>query len=261
MLEFVSDCMLLKFCKINHNKLYILFLQIPKLCINILCLELIKKAVFMIFLIFITQAVVLLFMTDTFDLKRLLSLLFMKFVFMCSVAGFLVFVLMWIEGSIYDLASIKISERYRFLIIFCIILYVFVFYKTMRFLEENKKIKQFLANVSFSILDKHISVYGLIDSGNSLRDPVTRKPIILISKKVLNKILSENDTQEFLKTKCHCLRCETVGSSEIIIPVYKCREIKIRVGEEIKMVSCMIALVDNKFENGKYDCLLPRDLM
>jgi hypothetical protein len=109
-------------------------------------------------------------------------------------------------------------------------------------------------------MGEHIKVYGLIDSGNSLIDPLTRKPVILISEDSLKNLLSGQAMDILKKSSLSELRCETI-SSEVLIPIYKCGNVEIRIDKNIKHCSCMIGLVSRKFEKGKYDCLLPRDVL
>lgn len=51
---------------------------------------------------------------------------------------------------------------------------------TFRSLEERKSIGQFLTPVKIQIADRDLECVGLIDTGNQLRDPVTRTPVMVV---------------------------------------------------------------------------------
>jgi stage II sporulation protein GA (sporulation sigma-E factor processing peptidase) len=151
--------------------------------------------------------------------------------------------------------------NFKCVVAIAVILYIYFIFKLVRYLEKNKIMKQILANVSLFVLGKHISVYGLIDSGNSLRDPITRKPVVLISIASLMKFISGDELKKIKELYCYNLRCETVTDKDVVIPIFKCSNMKIKTAERTQSITCMVGLVDNVFENGKYDCLLPRDLL
>lgn len=53
--------------------------------------------------------------------------------------------------------------------------------KTLHHLEYTKIKYEQIVDVTIVILDEHIKVKGLIDSGNKAKDPLTRKPVIFVS--------------------------------------------------------------------------------
>ena len=124
----------------------------------------------------------------------------------------------------------------------------------------NKFLKKHLAKVSLKLNEKHICFYGLIDSGNSVIDPKSHKPVILISLKSLLKFMTKQDVEKFLKMKGREIDVESIGCSKFKIPIFENR-IFVKIGDEVKNCSCMLGVVDQNFENGKYDCLLHRDFL
>lgn len=261
LLEFVSDYLLMKLFKIKNNTLYILFLQIPKICANILSLEIIASFTIALLVKIFTDIVVLLFMTDAFKIKKLLALLMTKVIFICSVAGFLLFMILWVENSVSALVNVNLRKCYRFPIILAVILYIFCIFRLVRIWEKNKIMKYFLANVSLFVLGKHIRFYGLIDSGNSLYDPLSKKPVILVSKNSMKRFLVEEEFEKLLNYHCYDLKCSTIADQKVFIPILKCKDVEIKIENHYEKISCVIGFVDERFENGKYDCLLPRDVI
>jgi hypothetical protein len=46
-----------------------------------------------------------------------------------------------------------------------------------------------------------------------------------------------------------------------LIPILKCGEVKIELNGRCERVVCSIGFIDEKLENGKFDCLLPRGIL
>lgn len=115
--------------------------------------------------------------------------------------------------------------------------------------------------MSLILCGKHIVFYGLIDSGNSLIDPLTRKSVIIISLKSLEKYLSKEDIDWLLQVRCRKIKCNTISESNVEIPVFDYKNLELKFGDKNEKVHCVFGLVNQKFENGKYDCLLSRDFL
>jgi len=70
---------------------------------------------------------------------------------------------------------------------------------TIKFLSRKKILDSFSANVTIILGEKKIEEKGYFDSGNLLYDPITSKPICLITQKVFQKLYDENLVTVFLK--------------------------------------------------------------
>ena len=261
LIELASYFLLIKIFKIKAKFIFILFLQIPNICINALCVFLIESVLLKIFLKVLFDFIIILFVTDSFEFKKIIALFFARFVIICSVAGFIKFLSLWLENLLFKTTKFNFNRSYNVILSFVLVIYIILLFKLIRFLEKNKIIKQFLAKVSLFIMDKHIKFYGLIDSGNSLIAPMTKKPIILVSKNSIKKYLADDDFEYLINTKCYNLKCSTISDQNVLIPILRCEDVEIRLNEECEKLSCLIGLVDEKFENGKFDCLLPRGIL
>lgn len=127
-----------------------------------------------------------------------------------------------------------------FLIIFCpIIIYIYV--KQGLWLKSNYS-NYYKINIYLD--DKKYSLNGFLDTGNTLVEPITNKPIILIDKKV------ECDKYFFVP-------CKTVNNSGLI----KCIKVdKVEIsGRCINKV--IVGLLDEKIKIDGIDCLLNKKLL
>ena len=259
-LEFVTDFLLAKFFNIKSKFVYLLFLQIPKVCINMICLELIESVGIRLAVKIVSELLNIVFLTESFDAKTLICMIFAKIVFLFSVTGFLYFVLLWINSSIKNLINIDIDKKYYFLVIFATALYIWGIFVLGKNLGKNRKRKDYLAKVSLNLNGKHMSFSGLIDSGNSLRDNVTRKSVILVSITSLIKYLSAQEIS-MLVQGCRQLKIVTVAGSGFSVPIVGVNKLTIETSDGVEVISSVLGFVDEKFENGKFDCLLPRDFI
>lgn len=133
-----------------------------------------------------------------------------------------------------------LSINVVFLIIFCpIIIYIYV--KQGIWLKSNYsnyyKINIYLNNEKYSL-------NGFLDTGNTLTEPLTNKPIILIDKKI------ECDKFFFVP-------CKTVNDSGVI----KCIKVdKIEIDGKFKY-KVIVGLLDEKIKIDGINCLLNKKIL
>ncbi|MBA4494240.1 sigma-E processing peptidase SpoIIGA [Paenactinomyces guangxiensis] len=60
---------------------------------------------------------------------------------------------------------------------------------SLRSLEERQTVNQYLTQIKLSIGGKEVECTGLIDTGNQLRDPVTRTPVMMVELEQLESRL------------------------------------------------------------------------
>lgn len=108
-----------------------------------------------------------------------------------------------IFGSILAISSIKLGFDY---------------------LEKHYKVKKEIINLKLTLQNKQICINALIDTGNSLVDPLTLKPVIIVYYEAISNILpvelfeliKENHQNKFVELKEYisCL----IGKEVSIIP-------------------------------------------
>lgn len=261
LIEIVVDIIVLNVLKIHYKKIFLLFMQIPKVCASVICMFYLHMIWVCVLAKILAVVLFIIFVTDSFKIKKLVALFVLELLFLFSISGFAWFILLWIRSLIEGVFLCKIAQKYQFILIFALFLYIFAIFKVVRFVEKNRFIKNFLAKVSLNLNGKHIYLYGLIDSGNSLFDTITRKPIILISRKSLEQKFSRLEVENILKNRCRKIKCETVSGSGFEIPIFKADNVDIVFDGEVKEVFCMVGIVNHEFEKGKFDCLLHRDFL
>ncbi|MBR3885663.1 MAG: sigma-E processing peptidase SpoIIGA [Clostridia bacterium] len=260
-IELFADIFVLKVFKIYYKRLYLIFLQIPKLCSSVLCLVYLDVLWICVLAKFVSILICILFLTDSFKIKKLISILCLEVIVLFSIGGFLMFILLWLNSSLEMIFTQKFSKKLQILLFFTIILYIFAIFKITRSIEKNRTLKKISAKVSFYLKGKHIVLYGLIDSGNLLIDPLTRKPIVLVSKDSLRKYFSKLEIENLINTCVRKIECDTISGSGYEIPIFKVEKFMLQSDEDDKCFLCMIGLVGHNFEKGKVDCLLHRDFL
>lgn len=260
-IELIVDCLVLKIFRLHYNFLYLLFLQIPKVCASVICLFYSSILWLCLLVKILSKIITVIFITDSFRFKKIVSLFVLEMILLFSIGGFIEFLILCFNATMEDVFYRKIDRKYHFLLVFSIILYIFAFFKTVRCIEKNKFLKRFSANVSFFIFGKHINLYGLIDSGNSLNDPFTKLPVVLVSRVALKKFLSLQELDFLLDLKSRKINCDTVSGSKIEVPIFNVSSVTIKQGNEVRKHRCMVGIISNGLEDGKFDCLLHRDFL
>lgn len=109
----------------------------------------------------------------------------------------------------------------------------------IRYQNKLRRLRQFSFKVVLHVGEKVIEEEGFLDSGNVLYDPITNKPIILITYDVFNQLYSDiNYVTAYCKqvdTKklgnAHYVKINTVASGTSIL-VFTAKQIEIFEGEE-----------------------------
>ncbi|MBR0599461.1 sigma-E processing peptidase SpoIIGA [Sinanaerobacter chloroacetimidivorans] len=73
----------------------------------------------------------------------------------------------------------------------CLLFYFFASFMKGKLIREKTT-----ANVRIEFEEKHVTVKGMVDTGNSLTDPFTGKPVLIISADAASKILPEEMMKE-----------------------------------------------------------------
>ncbi len=240
--------------------MYLLFIQIPKICVNIICLELVQSIVLRFGIKFACEILSVIFITESFKFRILVAMIFAKYVFLFSILGYFSFLLLWVCASVEEFVGSEICNNHYFLILLGLILYIWGVFLLSKIIDKNKKRKNFLAKLSLSLNNKHMSFYGLIDSGNSLRDDTTNNPVILISKDALLKHFSLQDIDRMI-CSCRKICYNTVSGGGFTVPVLEINKMQVETCDGVELGKCVLGFVDERFENGKFDCLLPRDYL
>lgn len=92
--------------------------------------------------------------------------------------------------------------------------------------------KEQMVDVLIGMKEKTIECQGLVDTGNQLYDPVTKKPVLILSKKAVEQLFSVEDVlmirkclwEEFLFKSEHFFRLipyKVVGKEEQLLPIVK----------------------------------------
>ena len=111
LLELMADFLLVKSFRIKIKFIYIFFLQVPKVCANIICLEFLTSFGIKVCVKLIAEVLCLLFLTEEFSLKTLLLMFFSRLIFLFSVGGFFHFILLWMGVTIAEVFEFKLNIK------------------------------------------------------------------------------------------------------------------------------------------------------
>lgn len=110
--------------------------------------------------------------------------------------------------------------------------------------------------------DKTFLCRSLLDTGNSLTDPFTAYPVIIVYKGVFEGVFGENifDEKIAVQNKLRFIVCSTV-SGERLLPCFKPSSVKIKSLEaSFETDRVVVAITEKKLRNGDFEAILPPDL-
>lgn len=132
----------------------------------------------------------------------------------------------------------------------------FLLYHGLLFLKKLWKLQNHSYDVILTVNGKDFHLRAFLDSGNHLSDPLTGKPVHIISRNACRKITSQISPGRF-----RYIPYQTIQKSDSVLPVLSVQKMKITGESEILIQSPLIGISEQKnFGNGKYEMLLhPED--
>lgn len=251
-----------KMLKLNAKKFNI-FLSAALGTIFAIFLPYIKLNTYLLFLIkMFFGLIMVVILKKVTNFKKLLAtyVWFLGFTF---ILGGLCFGLLYmfnfktsINGIIIGGFEIPVS-----LFLLLILFYVYLLSKSLHFIKRNNTVKNFTYNLVIKLNNQTYHLEGFLDSGNRLYD--NGKPLVILSKKVFDKILSSNLSSLNLENDfkdAHYITVKSINGSKKIL-VINVDELFIFKNETIKSFKNTPVAISNTNFSGEFDCLLHTDLL
>lgn len=182
-------------------------------------------------------------------LKNLIFIIFVSLAYTLLKWGFS-YLLQIILFRIASNITVKILVYYYLLDLILTIILSFIIYVAFRVIYQKKLILDFVYKTQIVIGNKLIFCKMLLDSGNSLVDDKTGFPVVVISKKVL-----ERELGEFINlNKLRKLGYQTLGGYCSNLFILEPDEVVILKGSRRKVFNAVLGVVEKDFK--LYDGLL-----
>ena len=270
LIDFVNLKIIDYVLKLHNKKKYFLLIMLVSLIPTSIYFYFKIRYVFFIMNKILFYYVISFVMTDKVCLSKINTIFFFFIFLMFSVYGFSEFFITFSKIVLFELFCIKLSILSHFFVLFALFLYLLSLNLFFSFLSQKKEMKQFLYKVSFFLFDSHIEINGLLDSGNSLYDKKTGKPVIVVSISALKQFIDEKKYNKLIVKNYEKLgavsevSCQTIGANDVVIPIFDVGEVMLEgiENQTKKTVKCVVGITSEKFLGNKYfDCLLHRELI
>ena len=154
----------------------------------------------------------------------------------------------------------------RYLII-GIILATILLFSIFKYYQKRLSRENYLTSIAIGLKDKEVNFIALIDTGNSLKEPITQKPVIIAEYLALEKILPESIRDMYLANKeldlniiakvmeeigddikLRLIPFKSIGNDSGILMGFKPDTIKIYLEDEIKRpnTDTIVAIYNDK---------------
>lgn len=243
---------------------YLALLQIMTICASMIYIFCIKSIVIYLLLKLVFYIIIILFTTENYLINNLLVKFATFEILILIVFGGYVFIGLFYCEIINGLFGVKTAKMFKYFVNIAIFIQYTLIFCVIRYFENVKMKKEFLAQIEFCLLNQHIKITGLIDSGNMLYDEKTGFPVVVISLKILKKYLSVNNYEliTILLKQARVLECVCVNEEKFKIPIVDVCDCVVNcIGEKTKQKFVLGVIQKNIDTISKFECLLHRDFI
>lgn len=183
-------------------------------------------------------------------IKQFSAFYLVSFIFAGAIMG-----IFYIVNNNYYLIKFSFKdsrELYKYLIIGIIVATILLF-SIFKYYKKRLNKENYLTSIAIGLKDKEVNFVALIDTGNSLKEPITQKPVIIAEYLAVEKILPDSiknmysdhkelDLNIIAKVmeeigddiKLRLIPFKSIGNDSGILIGFKPDIIKIYLEEEIK---------------------------
>lgn len=147
------------------------------------------------------------------------------------------------------------SYLFKYVLFALMILYI-ITNRVVLFIKDRISISKFIYDIDIEYEGKCVSLRGFLDTGNSLTEPVTSLPVIIVEKAVLGNI-------EFDKDKCFYIPYKVINGFNDKLLGFKVDKIKIyKDNGESEYKEAIVCLCNTKLSNNReFEALLSRGVI
>ncbi len=128
--------------------------------------------------------------------------------------------------------------------------------------KRQMKIKDLLCELEIVVNNKKVKMKGYIDSGNTLKDPISKKPVIIVEKDVMQEIIDVNKLlggDENLKIRL--IPFKSIGKQNGMLIGIRPEYVKIKYNEnQIITKKVIIGIYDKKISKN-YSALIGLEIL
>lgn len=128
--------------------------------------------------------------------------------------------------------------------------------------KRQMKMKDLLCDLEIFVNDQKVKMKAYIDSGNTLKDPLTKKPVIIVEKSVMEKIIDiDNLIGGDEKIKFRLIPFKSIGKQNGMLIGIRPEYVKIKYNEnEVITKKVIIGIYDKKISKN-YSALIGLEIL
>lgn len=144
-----------------------------------------------------------------------------------------------------------------------LIISTFISYIILRILSRitgREKNKNSTCCLELFLNGKHTILYGIVDSGNKLKEPFSNEPVIIVSEKAISKLLSLEFVHTVnvndVKIKYRIIPFNSVGGDGFL-EAFKVDELYLIVNKKKRKIDAYLAIAKQERFSGEFNAIVP----
>lgn len=178
----------------------------------------------------------------TKDLKEFAKEIFVFYIVSFIYAGITISLMFSRSLNEFLNTGSMIGKYSSWIIILSILLSIILIKITFKLISKNIRKDNIICDLEICIDKKILNLKVLLDTGNLLKDPILRFPVVIVEKSILRDILESTN----IKRKIYLIPYETLGSKNKVLFGIKPEYIRLSTNNNYVIKDVILGLYDGK---------------
>lgn len=219
----------------------------------------------------ILSIIMIIIIFPTNNLKKIVEILVVFYLISFTTGGTAIALSYFIQDNKMNLVDGIVIVEFPILVSSMgVIIGIFLIVFTLKNIKQRISKKDIIYDMEIFFINESIKIKALLDTGNMLKDPLTQRPVVVVTKRCLKRILPEEffldmeyilggDRIGKIESKIKIIPFNSLGNEHGILLGVKSNKI---IVDNIEIKDVIIGIYEKEFsKTRRYDALIGIDLL